>query len=949
LGPMPVPGKINVLAELERLGKRYDFAGTENVKLLCPFHEDSNPSLSVSTEDGQFNCKSCGKKGDFPSLLAGFTDRPRAIVMIDLQQRYDVGDEPSVSMELVEQWHSRIWNAPPLLKALYDRGLNEEAVRYYRLGEHGGRITIPIQNAAGRVVNVKKYLPGAAGDEKMKNLKGRGKPRLFPHEQLKYDKIVVCGGEIKGIAAALHLNKHGIGGIGTTGGEMAWDRTFTEALAGKTVYICDDVDQTGIESAQMKARALFSMTPFVGVILLPLDVETYPHGDVNDFVGPEVKGDLFALVEACPKWEPSVKKGMDDTEPPVDLSLWDAYSAENTEKKIRVQCVIAAIAEDTYVVPAKVSVTCDQAQEFCALCRVFLEKKASYDIHPEDPANLAMLEATDHGVRDACMKAIGVPRQCPSFEHSVIEHRQADDIRVSPKLEMLNRDVERSMQRVICMRKGLQLQENYALIGRQYPHPKDQSATLLVSDYVATGDVLSNFKLEDPEALQRFKPKHWTTDSLQEKLDSIYADLERNVTFIRQRRPLHAIMDLVWHSSLFMMLDGRVEKAYAEALVVGDSSQGKSETAKRLLEHYGCGMRVECKSATPAGLIGGLQQLNGRWFVSWGIIPMHDKRMVILEELKGAPLELIAKMTNMRSDGIAEIPKIEKRRAMARTRLLALSNPRSERNMASYAFGIEAIKELIGAPEDIRRFDVCMILSKEEVSDEVINEHRSKWAEVEHVYDAESCKNLILWSWTRNESQVHFDHQAEEMVLKYASEMCKLFTSDVPIVDIASMRLKLARLSAAIAARTFSTQGDSDVENLLVRPCHVQWVRDFLTSTYSSSVFGYADFTKSVTTSSSMADPGVVKKALREVMHAREFCENLLNTARFDHQDIQDWSGTDRLEASALMSLLSRKRAVHRDERNHYVKTPGLIVLLKELLSNGQLMELPEHLKEGEF
>jgi len=31
---------------------------------VCPFHNDKNPSLSLSNEKGVFNCFSCGKKGN---------------------------------------------------------------------------------------------------------------------------------------------------------------------------------------------------------------------------------------------------------------------------------------------------------------------------------------------------------------------------------------------------------------------------------------------------------------------------------------------------------------------------------------------------------------------------------------------------------------------------------------------------------------------------------------------------------------------------------------------------------------------------------------------------------------------------------------------------------------------------------------------------------------------
>jgi DNA primase len=33
------------------------------VKVLCPFHDDTSPSLSVNLEDGWYKCHACGEGG----------------------------------------------------------------------------------------------------------------------------------------------------------------------------------------------------------------------------------------------------------------------------------------------------------------------------------------------------------------------------------------------------------------------------------------------------------------------------------------------------------------------------------------------------------------------------------------------------------------------------------------------------------------------------------------------------------------------------------------------------------------------------------------------------------------------------------------------------------------------------------------------------------------------
>ncbi|KAA0242501.1 MAG: hypothetical protein EDM70_14135 [Candidatus Brocadia sp. AMX2] len=41
---------------------------------LCPFHDDTNPSLSVNVESGLFRCFSCDAKGDIFTFYQRFKD-----------------------------------------------------------------------------------------------------------------------------------------------------------------------------------------------------------------------------------------------------------------------------------------------------------------------------------------------------------------------------------------------------------------------------------------------------------------------------------------------------------------------------------------------------------------------------------------------------------------------------------------------------------------------------------------------------------------------------------------------------------------------------------------------------------------------------------------------------------------------------------------------------------
>ena len=931
--------RISVLAEFERAGVQYEYVSDDEIKCKCPFHDDTSPSCAVNVEKRMFRCPVCKTKGDIITFLAGLLKVQRSTVIVDLGKRYDLGVDKTINPELVERYHARIWDAKPLVKELHDRAITDALIRQYRLGECDGRITIPVQNEIGLFVNMRRYLPGAPGNKKMHNTKGYGKVRLFPIDQLKYDTILLVGGEVKAIAAIPHLNPHGIGVITATAGEGNWDPAFTQQLKGKTVYVCMDIDEAGASASRTLCIALYRTVGWLGEVKLPLNIDQFPHGDVNDFlVG---RGSLKRLLNSTEKWEPSsIALDISDEEP-KECDLNYATSARAATKRIKVKAIVSAVDIAPYIIPKQVTVTCSKDQKECALCRVFCNMEDNLELHPESPAILEMVASNRSTQREALMRGLLIPPSCKVCDFKVNEYYNVEDARISPRLEITERSVEKTMQPAVCIGTGVELNEGYDLIGRTYPHPKTQQSTLLISSYSTTQDALSSYQCRDMEALEAFRPSAWTVDAIQAKLDCIYGDLEANVTRIFQRRNLHLLIDLTYHSPLFINFDGRVHKGWMETLCLGDSAQGKSETAINLKKHYGLGEKIECKNASVAGLLGGLQQLGSRWFVTWGVIPTHDKRLVILEELKGASVEVISRLTDMRSSGIAEIPKIEKRKTHARTRLVALSNPRSDLPLASYNFGIEAVRELVGGLEDIRRFDFILLVSAADLDAGVLNRLQQNRPTVEHRYTSTLCRSLVLFAWTRTAEQVAFETDAAEAVLQGATALCEEFTDAIPIVDRGSTRYKVARIAAALAARTFSTDG----EVIVVRKAHVDWVIKFIRETYMSPAFGYADYTKAIRMTQRLVDEDVLRKHINEMPFPKDFIEHVLHRNKIDLQDIQDWCAWDRIAAGQSLSLMVRKHALVRDGRS-YRKTPPFITFLKDMLATNNFTDRPAFIQE---
>ena len=902
--------RINALAELERIGWKFEPRGENEVILKCPVHEDNSPSVSLNVKKNVWIChaSSCSAKGDVISLLAFMLKTPRQVVIEDLYKRYDLTDVRTIKMDTVERHHSKIWEAGPLLTALRDRGITDEMIRDARLGYHNGRVMIPVFDSSGRAINIRRYLPGAPGNEKMKNTAGYTTMALYQPNHVKFDTVWICGGEMKALVVGAMLKSKGIGAVAVTAGEGAWSPSFTPKFKGKKVYICFDIDAGGISGAKRVAAQVALTAQVVYTITLPLDIKKYPKGDVNDWVGKEkatVKN-LLAVMTDAKKYVFDVKLGgnkFDDSEVHA-IRLVDAINAKYMGKRISCDTVITAMDTTPYLIPYIVDVNCvvDGGKgENCIFCPVRLvepNSETSYrkmKIDSTNPGILDMVNSPASQQEDALKRSLEIPPGCKTATILAKKFYTVIDARLTPQLQITgdNRDHIVQSAFLVIGKDEIELNVPYTMSGRMFPHPRSQQAVLLMDQIEQGADNLVSFKptIDELKTLIMLRPKEWTEKFLQDKLIERYKDLASNVTRIYKRNELHLVFDLTYHSVLYYNFDGRRQNGWVNSLMVGDSSQGKSETAIRLMEHYGLGVKHDCKNASSAGLLGGLQQLgSNRWFVSWGVIPMHDRRLVIMEELKGASIEIIGRLTDMRSSGIAEISKIEKRRAHARTRLIMISNPRSGRPLAAYNFGVEAIKELIGTQEDIRRFDLAVIPAASQIDPNDLNRLSSSRVPVKHIYNSEICKRCILWAWTRSLDQIRFESGVEKLCLKLATDLCSIFSESMPLCDKGTMRYKLARLSIAVAAMSFSTL-DNNEEVILVRACHIEFIANMLKTEYSKDEFGYADYSRAQVFSSCILDPKEIKSRLLSTKYPRDLVTQLIHTDEVTLVDIQDWCG----------------------------------------------------------
>lgn len=934
---------IRALYELERHNWRTVPIGKDEVRCKCPLHgKDDTPSVGLNVSKNLWMCYTCKKSGDIVSLIAHITKAERSVVLQELSTRYELEEEKEIPAQTVETYHQfflKTLSQNPLFTELQKRGITVDMIREARIGFDGERIMIPVYDLHHRIVNIRKYLPGAP-KQKVKNMQGFGKSRLYQIEELaKYEKVIICGGEMKALLAKWMLSKHGFAAVAPAAGEGAWDQSWNMYFKGKIVFICMDIDNAGLAGSRRVAEQIYSGAKEVRIMALPMDRAKYPKGDLSDYVAQEgaTDADLLKVINLARVYEPitvSVEIDKGDKE----VSLASIADPSNVDFRLEFTGVVSAMDSTPYLVPKEVWTNCDRSQPNCYQCPIKREEPDANGyvkkvISPTAKGLLETINVNALGQHKGIRASLGIPT-CKSVQFEVRDHYSVVDARLSPQLEISN-ESSGIQQPAFLIGSNVDMNLPYIFKGKVYPNPLTQQAVCLVNEMTETADSLARYSLteKDRELLKIFSCAP-TKEFVQAKLDTIYTDLENNVTRILSRRDLHLLVDLVYHSPLYINYDGRRLNGWVNALICGDSAQGKSETTTKLKQHYGLGERIECKNATSAGLVGGVQQLNGRWFITWGVIPVNDRRLVILEEIKGASTEIIGKLTDMRSSGIAEIPKIERRRANARTRLIFISNPRKAQQLSAHNFGIEALQDLIGSLEDIRRFDAAILLASEDVDlQDLVLDHK-----IPHKYTSEICHKLVLYAWTLKEQDIILAAGVEEQLRIAGLYFSDRFTEAFPLVDKGTIKHKLLRLATALAIRLYSV---NEKNQLVVHPAHVQYIQDFLDRTYSSPRFGYLEFTRSQLALSSIPNAAEVVQEIQKMRFPDTFVNGMLAQADINLMDIQDFVDIDRDAAQTVLSFFVRNHCLRRN-KGAYAKTPAFIQLLKNVQPSKKAKKNPD-------
>ena len=920
-------------------------------RMFCPIcenpHTSASPSASMNAETGMWNCLKNNHGGSIYRLVQdlkkerGFDIRRESMrgrhadpkYTEEVQSRLNAGSStPLPSEETIEKWSAALMSNKTRLKALMDqRGFERKTIIEYQLGWDGSRYTIPVRDAEGDLVNVRRYQMGAAPTNKMLNLPGHGSAALFRPDILRdNDKIVITEGETDCIL----LNQTGIPAVTHTAGAATFRTAWAGQFVGKDVWIAYDADDAGAKGAKKVQNILADFARNVFIISMP---KTTKGADVTDYIHLEghSKQEFEELMSDAMTngGVPKIRTEIAETGERTNLN--DSMSQGNQSKTLELVVSIAGKQSEPYTAPRLITATCDQSKgAACTMCPVAaMGGQMEKEIRIDDEDLFRFIDVPEQR-RKTLIKEITGARCTDRVEFAVDENYHVEELLVQPSVDDRKDDETQQPVRRTAFSissHSSTVNSKVRLVGKNVPDPKTGKLRFMswVNEPVEMD--IDKFELT---AERRFMLEKFRPDEDQSPLDKameIAADMSENVTHIYGRDILHVAYDLVWHSVLtFKIGDMVVDKGWIEMAVIGDTRTGKSEVGNRLIRHYRSGTLQSCEGMSFAGLVGGVQQIDGRWHMTWGVVPMNDRRMVILDEVSGLKeKDVIEQMSSVRSSGIAQVTKIASEETSARTRLAWIMNPADGSMIRDNpAGGMGAIRTVVPAAEDVARFDFVMATAKGDVESKRINggfaEHHSP------EYSSEECETLIKWVWSLTRNDVLISEAAQKAVVEAAMDMGERYISDPPLIQSENVRFKLLRIAAALAARTFSANAKG---KLLVKAEHVRDAVKFLDIIYADDAMGYARASKRAIDGDRKARE---KRTLVEA-YLREHPDDVLLTlkmvggATFRTRDFVDFGGMDVAEAKVTVQTLLKWNVIRLKTRGDIHMDPVLQQAIREV------------------
>jgi DNA primase len=342
---------ISVVEYLREKGLTIVKDEDKELVLHCIFSECDKDSkgteahLYINKDNGKYQCKKCGEKGNIVTLKKHFGDTTPATSQ-DTGKKY-------FTQSLVDDCAKNI--PERIKKYLNERGVSDEIILKQKIGFgffYGSWwITIPIKKNDDIEYSffILRKDPESTNKEIPKNLffpKGKSETTLYGYYASESEDLIIT----EGILDCLALLSEGIKAVCSTGGCMTFKEEWVddELLKAKSIYIAYDHDEVGEKGAD-KVLKLLKQTKHKSLYKVALPDVVGDKGDVNDYLTKHKLpvAELFTTyAELYPKQidtKQFKEMGLNDLEEILALTI----KGDRESKLITFLCQLSAFTKDS--------------------------------------------------------------------------------------------------------------------------------------------------------------------------------------------------------------------------------------------------------------------------------------------------------------------------------------------------------------------------------------------------------------------------------------------------------------------------------------------------------------------------------------------------------------------------------------------------------------------------
>lgn len=880
----------------------YDFEKKETA-VCCPFphhtesgveYQETIPSAHINLDKGVFHCKVCEKGLSEVSFISEI-----------LGCKYEAASKIASLYRDVENLHS--WNQlklnPRTKEICNELGISDEVIEELHLKTENREedIAFPVL-MYGKVVDVRNYSPYNRA-AKIRSRAGSTTGMVIPFDLWintnPHTWTIICAGE-KDMAVA---RSNGFNAITLTGGEKALPKIL-KPFKNRRVAICYDHDEAGIEGAKSVAAAILPYAAEVRICTGFHEICKEHGEDITDFFTKykKTKRDLQKYIIDSPVFTPEEAAVVSKVTHPF-VTLLEASQPKYIGRVVQSNIQVVATYEKAMPVPTTihaVKLNTSGDDKYNLMQQGETRDWELCDKTCQDVLKLVDNNFTEQQIRDNTREILGITK----IERDVkIERPTKETVyqcNVTDLFEVTTKNPQTIEFVAYVIGKRLESGKKYCITYKLTPHPfKGQQLTMIILDATEAADSITDFHLTEDNKRMLDQVKNME-GSVHDKVETLSEMAKSYIGYDGYNKLIKAI-DLSFHAALQFNFNGNTERGTLDTLIVTESRIGKSSTAEALQKLYSLGTFVSLAggNATIAGIIGGSNKVNGSFQTRAGLLPMNHRGLVIFEELAKCDKDLVKALTDTRSSGSVKITRVSGDLQLpALVRMITLSNVKSSSKniqpIASYPNGITILVDLIGAPEDIARYDLMLVMG--ETGNRIIDPN---WRPITP-FEPEVYKTKIRWVWSRNPDQIIITRDVVEYIFKKCNELNSKYDSHIKIFGTEAWK-KVARLATAIAGYVVST--DDTYEKIIVTTECVDEAVDYLISCYDNNTFKLKEYVDNERRYGDIDDDGI--KLLQDIYNQSPMTIRQLSVLdKTNRMNLTSATGLDNDMYNKLMNRL---------------------------------------------